>query len=134
MSSEATRSNPHAVTASSQFGSHFQSLARKPSKLQLQVPEHLGGPVRLATPPRVIINGDSDRLVSPGIHGPERRSSTDFFNELEETLEDDNSDDSPDEVENVDWKRRALALKRKLRLKEQELQALKRRVMEAVMH
>ena len=89
--------------------------------------------MRLATPPRVIINGDSDRPVSPGIHGPERRSSADFFNELEETLEDDNPDDSPDEVEIVDWKRRALALKKKLRLKGQELQALKRRVMEAVM-
>lgn len=90
--------------------------------------------MRLATPPRVLINGEMDRPPSPGIHEPERRSSADFFNEVEDVLDDERvEDDSPDEVEVVDWKRRALALKRKLRLKEEELQALKRRVMEAVM-
>lgn len=132
-SSEPPRTALYAPPPASIPNPQFQSLARKPSKLQLQVPEHLGGPVRLATPPRVLINGEMDRPPSAGIHGPERRSSADFFDEVEDVLEDEHPEDSPDEVEVVDWKRRALALKRKLRLKEEELQALKRRVMEAVM-
>ena len=70
---------------------------------------------------------------SAGMQGPERRGSADFFDGVEDALDDDRVEDSPDEVEVVDWKRRAVALKRKLRLKEEELQALKRRVMEAVM-
>lgn len=34
----------------------------RPGKLSLQVPQHVGGPVRLATPPppRVLVNGESD--------------------------------------------------------------------------
>ena len=38
---------------------------RKPSKLQLQVPAHSGGPVRLATPPQVLINGESSSSSQP---------------------------------------------------------------------
>ncbi|KAA6409795.1 MAG: hypothetical protein FRX48_06407 [Lasallia pustulata] len=136
-SSEPPRPSHYAPTPPSHQNPtptlHFQPLARKPSKLQLQVPEHLGAPVRLATPPRVLINGEMDQPPSPGIHGPERRSSADFFNEVEDTPEEERAEESPDEVDVVDWKRRAMALKRKLRAKEEELQALKRRVMEAVM-
>lgn len=43
-----------------------ESSAR-PGRLSLQVPPHTGGPVRLATPPRVLVNGennDSDRSTS----------------------------------------------------------------------
>ena len=102
----------------------------KRSKLQLQVPEHSGGPVRLATPPRVLINGESN---SSGIQGHERRSSADFFNHLDDMSEEDGIGDGDDEDANVDWKRRALTLKRKLMEKDQELKAMKRRVLDAVM-
>ena len=107
-----------------------QSLVRRPSKLQLQVPEHAGGPVRLATPPRVLINGESNRQTS---FSHERRSSADFFNQLDDTSEFDEVDDPEGPVDNIDWKRRALALKKKLQEKEEELKAMKRRVLEAVM-
>ena len=105
------------------------SAPRKPSKLQLQVPEHSGGPVRLATPPRVLINGESNRQTS---YGHERRLSTDFFNQIDEVSEEDGGEDA-DEEEGVDWKKRALTLKRKLTEKEEELRAMKRRVLDAVM-
>lgn len=106
------------------------SLGRKPSKLQLQVPENPGGPVRLATPPTVLINGETDRPMS---FRHERRSSADFFNQIDEVTEDEIEDDGDDGGGHVDWKRRALMLRRKLEEKEEELKALKRRVMEAVM-
>ena len=105
-----------------------QAVVRKPSKLQLQVPEHAGGPVRLATPPTVLINGESGRSSS----GQERSSSADFFGSLDEASDEDGLDGDGDD-ENVDWKRRALHLKRKLQEKENELKALKRRVLDAVM-
>lgn len=102
-----------------------QAAARKPSKLQLQVPEHAGGPVRLATPPTLLINGEG-RLIH------ERRSSADFFGSLDDGS-DEGPDDESEELSNVDWKRRALVLKRKLQEKEDELKAIKRRVLDAVM-
>ena len=102
----------------------------KRSKLQLQVPEHSGGSVRLATPPRVLINGESNRQAS---HNHERRSSADFFNQLDEGSEEDAAEDGDEEEHNVDWKKRALTLKRKLMEKEEELRAIKRRVFDAVM-
>jgi len=101
------------------------AAVRKPSKLQLQVPEHAGGPVRLATPPMVLINGEGRQ-----VH--ERRSSADFFGSLEEDS-DDGLDEDAEDASSVDWKRRALLLKRKLQEKEDELKALKRRVLDAVM-
>ena len=122
---------------------------RKPNKLQLQVPEHAGGPVRLATPPQVLINGESNRRRGSQ-SSQELRSSADFFNQLE----DDDASDLMDVVDGghpddggeadgghggggggdaVDWKRRAMVLRRKLQEKEEELKALKRRVLEAVM-
>lgn len=117
------------------------SQARKPSKLQLQVPEHAGGPVRLATPPQVLINGESNRHSQSSL---DRRSSADFFSQLEEDDASDlmDLDGIPDDAEggggglsadNVDWKRRALVLRRKLVEKEKELKALKMRVLNAVM-
>jgi hypothetical protein len=106
------------------------SAPKKPSKLQLQVPEHSGGPVRLATPPTVLINGESNNRQSS--HGHERRSSADFFNQIDEGSEEDGGEDA-DEEEGVDWKKRALTLKRKLIEKEEELRAMKRRVLDAVM-
>ena len=106
------------------------SAPKKPSKLQLQVPEHAGGPVRLATPPRVLINGESNRQSS---HGHERRSSADFFNQIDEVSEEDVGEDIDEEEGGVDWKKRALTLKRKLIEKEEELRAMKRRVLDAVM-
>lgn len=42
----------------------FQPLSSKPSKLQLQVPQRPGGPVRLATPPTVLVNGENDAHAS----------------------------------------------------------------------
>lgn len=46
-----------------------QTPQSRPNKLQLQVPERLGGPVRLATPPLVLVNGT----------GHLRRNSVDYF-------------------------------------------------------
>ncbi|CAD6593920.1 MAG: hypothetical protein ASARMPRED_008224 [Alectoria sarmentosa] len=106
------------------------SQPRKPNKLQLQVPEHSGGPVRLATPPRVLINGESNRQLSVS-HEP--RSSAEFFNDLDEVSEEDGGDDGNEEEENIDWKRRARTLKKKLLEKEEELRSMKRRVLDAVM-
>ena len=105
------------------------SQPRKPNKLQLQVPEHSGGPVRLATPPRVLINGESNRQRSMN---HERCSTADFFNDLDEISEEDGEDDN-EEDENIDWKRRALTLKKRLLEKEEELRTMKRRVLDAVM-
>ena len=105
------------------------ALVPRRSKLQLQVPEHSGGPVRLATPPRVLINGESNPHVA---HTHGRRSSADFFTQLDE-LSEATAEDGDEEEANVDWKKRALTLKRKLAEKEEELRAMKRRVLDAVM-
>lgn len=141
--------------------------ARKPSKskLQLQVPAHSGGPVRLATPPRVLINGTENNSTTTRpqqnsshhhhhMQQHERRSSADFFNQVDDDDEDEEGSEMMgeedfvsgrgggngggevgEEVEGggVDWKKRALYLKRKLGEKEEELKALKRRVLDAVM-
>lgn len=106
------------------------TLARRPSKLQLQVPEHAGGPVRLATPPRVLINGESDRQTSFNYEG---RSSADFFTQLDDASDYDEPEEPEETISNVDWKRRALALKKKLQEKEDELKTIKRKVLDAVM-
>ena len=108
------------------------SAVRKPSRLQLQVPEHSGGPVRLATPPTVLINGESGRQSASST---ERRSSGDFYSQFDSASEGDAQDDAAadDAGSNVDWKRRCTILKRKLQEKENELKALRRRVLDAVM-
>lgn len=86
--------------------------------------------MRLATPPRVLINGESNRQAAVSHDG---RSSAEFFNHLDEVSEEDVEDDGNEEEENVDWKRRALTLKKKLLEKEEELRTMKRRVLDAVM-
>ncbi|KAL9103667.1 MAG: hypothetical protein Q9163_001326 [Psora crenata] len=103
---------------------------RKPSKLQLQVPSNPGNPIRLATPPRVLINGESNFQPTPVT--TERRSSTDFFNQLDEISEADEVTVDGEEDEGVDWKKRCLVLRRKLAEKEEELRAVKRRVLDAL--
>ena len=129
---------------------------RKPSKLQLQVPQHSGGPVRLATPqPKVLLNGGESSQVnvppaslqqqaSQQIPAPQavssqagydRQSSADFFRQ---SYDDDGSEagaaeSGTEDGDGVDWKRRALTLRRKLREVEAELKAMRRRVMEAIM-
>ena len=129
-SRETTPRTQQSLTFSQQPTFGDLPLSRKPNKLQLQVPEHSGGPVRLATPPRVLINGESDRQASVS---RERRSSAEFFDDLDEVSEDDREDDGNEEEGSIDWKRRALTLKKKLLEKEEELRTIKRRVLDAVM-
>ena len=88
--------------------------------------------MRLATPPTVLINGESGRQSNSS---QERRSSADFFGPLDSASEGDAQDDGAAEEasRNVDWKRRCMVLKRKLQEKENELKAMKRRVLDAVM-
>ena len=85
--------------------------------------------MRLATPPRVLINGESNRQAS----AHHERSSAEFFSDLDEVSEEDGEDDGNEEEENIDWKRRALTLRKKLWEKEEELRTMKRRVLDAVM-
>ncbi|KAL8773943.1 MAG: hypothetical protein Q9209_001373 [Squamulea sp. 1 TL-2023] len=130
---EANSGTPNAnptIMVTPQSATAENTLARRPSKLQLQVPEHAGGPVRLATPPRVLINGETDRQTS---FNHERRSSADFFTQLEDASEYDEIEEPEESTSNVDWKRRALTLKKKLQEKEDELKMIKRKVLEAVM-
>ena len=97
------------------------------------MPEHAGGPVRLATPPTVLINGESGRQSASST---ERRSSADFYSQFDSASEGDMQDDvaaAEDAGNNVDWKRRCTVLKRRLQEKENELKALRKRVLEAVM-
>ncbi|MCJ1433893.1 hypothetical protein MMC27_003258 [Xylographa pallens] len=110
-----------------------QTPIKKPSKLSLQVPQHAGGPVRLATPPpKVLVNGEDGGSISTSSQTNERRSSADFFNSVDEGASE-LGEESEEEGERVDWKKRAMLLRRKLREKEAELKAMRRRVMEAVM-
>ena len=67
-------------------------------------------------------------------HQSDRRSSADFFNTVDDESEMGVADDSGgDDDDTVDWKRRAMALKRKVKELEGELKAVKRRVLDAVM-
>ena len=103
---------------------------RKPSKLQLQVPQHQGGPVRLATPPRVLVNGESQLHAAAANH--ERRPSGDHTSEYSEP-EDVMMMDAHADDRDVDWKRRCFMLMRKLQEKEDELKKVRRAVLDAVM-
>lgn len=76
-----------------------------------------------------MINGETDSQSSL-TH--ERRSSADFFTQLDDVSEVGEGDELED-MSNIDWKRRALTLKKKLQEKEEELKAFKRRVLDAVM-
>ncbi|KAJ5542237.1 hypothetical protein N7535_004660, partial [Penicillium sp. DV-2018c] len=48
----------------------------RPNKLQLQVPQNPGAPVRLATPPMLVVNGVNGGVV-PGSEGPYPRTAAD---------------------------------------------------------
>ena len=114
-------------------GPTSQTPSRKLSKLSLQVPQHSGGPVRLATPPpRVLVNGEAGEAGADRSHGHERRTSADFFNSVDAEFSEVD-DDGTEGDDKVDWKRRALVLQRKLQEKEAELKAVRKRVLEAVM-
>ncbi|CAG8890602.1 unnamed protein product [Penicillium egyptiacum] len=51
----------------------------RPNKLQLQVPQHSGAPVRLATPPRLVVNGVNGAVIpaSEEPNGSRRYPTTD---------------------------------------------------------
>ena len=50
----------------------------RPNKLQLQVPQHSGAPVRLATPPRLVVNGVNAAVIpgAEGTNGTRHNNST----------------------------------------------------------
>ena len=130
---------------------------RKPSRLQLQVPAHEGGPVTLAETPQVLINGEA----TPEVETMHRDSAVSFPEDEDQEHDDEDHEDgdfdegcSPEEApteveENGDmrtdmirpktpeearkWKRKAKILEKKLREKEDELKVMKRRVLDAVM-
>jgi len=113
-----------------------QTPVRKPSKLSLQVPQHSGGPVRLATPPpKVLVNGEVGRSEDPNSYRRhERRTSADFFASVEDDASELGYESEEEAVgDKIDWRKRAMVLSRKLKEKEAELKAIKRRVLEAVM-
>ena len=118
----------------------YFSSVQKPSKLSLQVPQHEGGNVRLATPPpKVTLNGGDAGKVNglsnsstSQMHG-ERRTSADFFNSIDDEASEIGEGEFKEDDSKINWKRRALVLQRKLEEAQAELKAVKRRVMEAVM-
>ncbi|ERF75908.1 hypothetical protein EPUS_01274 [Endocarpon pusillum Z07020] len=81
VSTQNTHHEDHVIvpTVTSQAPPQQLSQSRPNKKLQLQVPERLGGPVRLATPPLVLVNGS----------GHLRRSSADYFRNPEGDEADD---------------------------------------------
>jgi TATA-binding protein-associated factor Taf7 len=107
--------------------------------------------VRLATPPRVGSGGANARSRTSAHRGSLSRmlrgSSAEFIvrrgdatSEFSADFDAEEQDEDEVDVEreiagdgNVDWKRRAMVLRRKVRELETELRAVKRRVMEAVM-
>lgn len=110
-----------------------QTPTKRPGKLSLQVPLMAGGPVRLATPPpKVLVNGEDGTSAPANVHTHERPRSAGFSISIDDGA-NETADDSDEEGDRVDWKRRALLLKRRLTEKEAELKAIRRRVMEAVM-
>ncbi|KAJ5887583.1 ARS binding protein 2 [Penicillium taxi] len=62
-------SNP--VTHSSYNQSPTPQNNGRPSKLQLQVPQHMGAPVRLASPPALLVNGVNGAVISQGLPSDE---------------------------------------------------------------
>ncbi|OJD27630.1 hypothetical protein ACJ73_00963 [Blastomyces percursus] len=64
-----TNSTLNENTESSSLAPPFQPLISKPTRLQLQVPQHIGAPVRLATPSTVLVNGENGRSsIAAGEH------------------------------------------------------------------
>ena len=66
---------PSAATSQRSVQIHAPMPQARRAKLQLQVPQISGGPIRLATPPAVMINGPGN-VIHPPTNG---RSSADFF-------------------------------------------------------
>ncbi|PGH18822.1 hypothetical protein AJ79_00235 [Helicocarpus griseus UAMH5409] len=64
----------HTQTNSSGLAPPFQPLNNKPARLQLQVPQNQGAPVRLATPPTVLVNGEKGNSSSTNEHGRQQPS------------------------------------------------------------
>lgn len=58
----------------SSLASPFQQHQTRPTRLQLQVPETTGAPVRLATPPVVLVNGRGDDVTVKDQYNPGARS------------------------------------------------------------
>ncbi|KAJ5584690.1 uncharacterized protein N7459_004490 [Penicillium hispanicum] len=54
----------HAVLNAPHGQSPTPGTHGRPEKLQLQVPQHMGAPVRLATPPTLLVNGVNGAVVS----------------------------------------------------------------------
>lgn len=81
------RSSPAIALDQHSFGHFSESQyhqsptpgqGNRPGKLQLQVPQHPGAPVRLATPPTLLVNGVNDAKVEGhqnGPHGPSHMST-----------------------------------------------------------
>lgn len=105
--------------------------------------------MRLATPPRVLINGESDRnhqglQHNNGANQKQELRSADFFDSVDGSEDDGGGPGMEDDEDvgagnenggggTVDWRRRAIVLRRRLLEKEDELRTLKKRVLEAVM-
>lgn len=64
--------NSFAQSSNHQYQSPVQPGGR-PGKLQLQVPQHPGGPVRLATPPTLLVNGVDDASAPKAEDGDQNR-------------------------------------------------------------
>ena len=60
-----------------------QPLQARPSRLQLQVPQHAGGPVRLATPSTLLVNGECGHSALVPSNRHQGRSSADLFDHVE---------------------------------------------------
>ncbi|KAI9815695.1 MAG: hypothetical protein M1827_002091 [Pycnora praestabilis] len=75
-------------------GTHRQTIPGKPSRLHLQVPQHVGGSVQLATP-TLLVNGESDHVLSPALAHKPRRPSSDFFDDST-GMDDDGDFDADD--------------------------------------
>lgn len=63
----------HSVPTSTYDQSPTPAQHGRPGKLQLQVPQHLGAPVRLATPPTVLVNGVNEVMISHTSNGQDSR-------------------------------------------------------------
>ncbi|OOQ91611.1 putative ARS binding protein Abp2 [Penicillium brasilianum] len=71
----AVNEDPSNAVSNSTFNPSATPVNQgRPGKLQLQVPQHQGAPVRLATPPTLLVNGVNGALV-PQAQGPNQSQS-----------------------------------------------------------